>query len=504
MSILEIDNTSRRAFARPWRHAIVAAGLTMLTGCLVGPKYRPPPIQAPGAYKELAPADGVSTVAWKPARPSDTIIRDKWWRIFGDPQLDALEDQVDISNQNIAAAVANYAAARALVRQARSQFSPTVTVGASFNSERLSVIPGTGATSGKTYREYSFPIEASWEPDLWGRVRNTARAAAYAAQASSADLQSVRLAAHAQLAANYFALRGQDSLKQVLDSTLTSSRDTLDITRGLYRAGLTTNEAVSAAEAQFNATQALEKNTGILRAQYEHAIAIVLGKTPAEIAIPPTSQDPIVPFTPPGVPARLLERRPDIAAAERGVAAANAQIDVARAAFFPDITLSASGGFTSFTAADWFTWPSRVWAVGPTLAETIFDAGLRRATVQQYRSRYEQAVATYRQTSLIAFQQVEDNLAADRILRSELLDQDAAIAAAQRGFDESQVRYRAGLDPYINVIQAQMSLLSYQQTAVNLHCQQMIAAVQLIEALGGGWDATQLPDVKSVNQLKSR
>jgi len=497
-------NAASHAFRSLWTTAVCASGLTMLTGCLVGPKYIPPRIPAPPVYKEFLPNGGSTAVDWKTAQPADTSIRDKWWEAFGDPQLNALEEQIDISNQNIAAAAANYSDALALVRQARSQFSPTLSAGLSFNNQRISVIPGNGLVSGKTYREYSFPIEASWEPDLWGRVRSTARSAAYAAQASSADLQSVRLAAHAQLAMNYIALRGQDSLKNVLDSTLQSNQDTLDITRNLYRAGLTSDEAVSAAEGQLSATQALDKNIGILRAQYEHAIALLIGKVPADVTIPSSTQDFKVPLTPPGIPAKLLERRPDIAVAERRVAEANAQIDVARTAFFPDITLSASGGFTSLTAADWFTWPSRVWAVGPTLAETIFDAGLRRATVQQYRSRYDQTVATYRQTALTAFQQVEDNLAVDRILRAELADQDAAVAAAQRAFDESQVRYRAGLDPYVNVIQTQMTLLTYQQSAVNIRYQQMITSVQLIEALGGGWDVTQLPNIKSVNHLSKR
>jgi NodT family efflux transporter outer membrane factor (OMF) lipoprotein len=326
------------------------------------------------------------------------------------------------------------------------------------------------------------------------------RADIYAAQASAADLEDVRLSVQADLAADYYELRAQDSLKEVLDTTVNAYQDTLNLTSAQYRAGLGSEEAVAQAEAQLKTAQAQDTSLGILRAQYEHAIAVLVGEPPSTFSLPAQSHATSPPRIPVGVPSELLERRPDIAAAERSVAQANAQIGVAKTAYFPTVLLSASGGFGNSTAANWFAWPSRFWSVGPSLAETIFDAGLRRATVEQYRASYDATVANYRQTVLTAFQQVEDNLASLRILSQDIEQQNAAIEAAARSLQEATVRYKAGLDPYLNVISAQTILLNDQQTAVNFRMQQMVASVQLIKALGGGWDSAQLP---APNQLKT-
>jgi NodT family efflux transporter outer membrane factor (OMF) lipoprotein len=335
---------------------------------------------------------------------------------------------------------------------------------------------------------------------LWGRVRNTVRGATYAAQATSADLENVRLSVEAELAVDYYELRAQDELKQLLDSTVAAYRESLNLTQVQLKSGIGTDEAVAQAEAQLEATQAQDTNLGILRAQYEHAIAVLVGETPSTFSIPiePLNANP--PAIPVGLPSDLLERRPDIAASERAIAQANTQIGIAKAAYYPNVTLSATGGFGSASIADWFTWPSRFWSVGPSLAETIFDGGLRKGTLQQSRALYDQTVANYRQTVLTAFQQVEDNLAALRILSEDIQEQDAAVQSAQRSLHEATVRFEAGIDPYLNVLNAQTVVLNTQQAAVNFRAQQMVASVQLIKALGGGWDTAQLP---SPSQLKT-
>jgi len=468
----------------------------------VGPKYARPPVQTPAAYKELATADLTQPDQWKSAQPSDGAARGKWWEVFHDSQLNAFEQKADTSNQNIAAATANFFAARSVIREARAQYFPTVATNPSIMNSRPSagqfggVRSGSSSTTGFTltsFTDFSAPADASWEPDLWGRVRNAVRGATYAAQASSADLQNVRLSVEAELAADYYQLRAQDALKQVFDSTVIAYRESLNLTQVQFKAGIGTDEAVAQAEAQLDAAQAQDTNLGVLRAQYEHAIALLVGEPAStfSIAVEPLNANP--PAIPVGVPSDLLERRPDIAASERAMAQANAQIGIAKAAYYPNVTLSATGGFGSASIADWFTWPSRFWSVGPSLAETLFDAGLRKATLQQSQFAYDQTVANYRQTVLTAFQQVEDNLAAVRILSQDIQQQDAAVQSAQRSLREATVRYEAGLDPYLNVITAQTIVLNDQQTAVNFRMQQMVASVQLIKALGGGWDVAQLP-----------
>ena len=433
------------------------------------------------------------------AQPKDDALRGKWWEIFGDPQLNALEEKVNVSNQNIAAAAASFFAARALVKEARSQLFPTVTTNPAITAQRPSATVSTSKAAGATvtpvgtYADYTFPFDATWQPDLFGRIRNTIKSAAYGAQASAADLENTRLTVQADLAMDYFQLRGQDALKQLLDSTVVAYQQSLDFTKAQYETGIGTDEAVAEAETQLESTQAQDVALGIQRAQFEHAIAMLTGQPASTFSLPVEPLNASPPAIPIGVPSQLLERRPDIASAERLMAQANAQIGIARAAYFPTVTLSAAAGLESTSFTKWFTWPSRFFSVGPAAAETIFDAGLRRATMEQFRAQYDETVANYRQTVLTAFQQVEDNLASLRILSGEIQYQDTAVKSAERTLAIAQDRYKLGLDPYLNVLTAQTTLLSNQQTAVNLRIQQMTASGGLIEALGGGWNASQLP-----------
>jgi NodT family efflux transporter outer membrane factor (OMF) lipoprotein len=456
-------------------------------------------VDTPAAYKELTPDDYKNTEGWKVAQPKDDALRGKWWEMFGDPQLNALEEKVNVSNQTIAAAAANFFAARALVKEARSQLFPTVGTNPAITVQRpsatLSTSKAAGSTSSPTgtVTEYTFPFDATWQPDLFGRIRNTIKSAAYGAQASAADLENTRLTVQADVAVDYFQLRGQDGLKQLLDSTVIAFQQSLDLTRALYETGIGTDEAVAQAETQLETTEAQDAALGIQRAQFEHALAMLTGQPASTFSIPIEplkSSPPAIPF---GVPSQLLERRPDIAAAERLVAQANARIGIARAAYFPTVTLSAVAGLESASIASWFTWPSRFFSMGPAAAETIFDAGLRRATVEQFRAQYDETVANYRQTVLTAFQQVEDNLASLRILSVEIQFQDTAVKSAEKNLALAQDRYKLGIDPYLNVLTAQTALLSNQETAVILRIQQMTASGGLVEALGGGWNASQLP-----------
>jgi NodT family efflux transporter outer membrane factor (OMF) lipoprotein len=470
--------------------------LLLMCGCTVGPKYHVPPTPAPPAYKEMTPEDLKQTEGWKEAHPQDSVLHGKWWEVFGDSELNALEEQVNVSNQNIAASFANFLQARALVHQARSQYFPTLTTNPSITTNRTfsaSSSSSSSSVSAVEYPEYSLPFDASWTPDLFGRIRNTVRSNVASAQASAADVENTRLTAQAELAVDYYELRTQDSLKQLLDSTVVAYRESLKLTQALYETGIDNDEAVAQAETQLETTEAQDTNLGILRAQYEHAIALLVGQPASTFSIPVAplkANPPAIPF---GIPSQLLERRPDIAANERLMAQANAQIGIAKTAYFPTVTLSGTAGFESVSIANWLTWPARFWSAGPALAETLFDAGLRRATVQQYQSAFDQTVANYRQTVLTAFQQVEDNLAALRILSVEIQQQDAAVKSAQRNLNVATDRFKLGLDPYLNVITAQTALLSNQQTAVNLRMQQMTSSVQLIEALGGSWNIKQLP-----------
>jgi NodT family efflux transporter outer membrane factor (OMF) lipoprotein len=477
----------------------LAVGL--LSACNVGPPYKRASVAQAPVYKELNPPDQPATEGWKVAQPSDTQLHGNWWELFGDPKLNALEAQVNVSNQNIAAAFASFMQARALVKEAQTQYYPTLTTDPSVTRSRSSAnlapggagSTGAGGVSGTTQTVYDLPFDATWAPDLWGRVRNTVKGNVAAAQASAADLENTRLTAQAELAVDYYELRTQDKLQQLLDNTVVAYQQALDLTKALYDTGIDADEAVAQAEVQLQTAQAQAINLGIARAQYEHAIALLIGQPASSFTLPVEPQWVTLPSIPVGVPSQLLERRPDIAADERLMVQANAQIGIAKAAYFPTLTLSATGGFESSSISNWLAWPSRFFSVGPDLAETLFDAGLRRATVAQYQAAYDQTVATYRQAVLTAFQQVEDNLAALRILAREIDQQDKAVKAAERYLAIATSRYQLGLDPYLDVITAQTTLLTNQQTDAQLRMQQLVDSVQLIEALGGGWDTSQLP-----------
>ena len=486
---------------------VVCAGLVMtlgvmLTGCLPGPKFR-----APSAPAATAPAYKESTVhfedapGWKVAAPQDAMLRGKWWEIFQDPELNSLEDQLNINNQNIKEYFENYMEARALIREARAQYWPTVTTSPSESRSRSSANLGHSSTAnaGSQATQWAFPFDISWEPDLFGKIRNEVREAQYEAQVSAADLANEELAEQASLAEYFFELRGQDALEKILNDTVADDQKALDLTQAQYDTGVGDYISVVEAKTALKTAQSDALNAGVNRAQYEHAIAMLIGKpaTDFSLAAMPELTDP--PAIPVGVPSQLLERRPDIAAAERTLEEANATIGIGYGAFFPSLTLSATGGFEASTFEHWFDWPSRFWSIGPSLSQTLFNGGLYRAELQQYTATYNSDVAVYRQTVLTAFQQVEDYLAATRILSQQILKQQEAVDGAQTSLNLEMGRYQTGVDPYIDVMTAQTTLLSDQQTLATLHVQEMTASIELIQALGGGWDLTQLPTPKQVS-----
>ena len=465
------------------------ACLALCAGCSFAPKYAEPSVQTPAAFKEMTPAQSKKTDGWKTAEPKDDTLRGNWWEMFQEPELNAFESQVTVSNQTVAVALANFLAARAVVKQARSQYSPTVTVSPSVTESRQSSPSGSPSTT-STSTEYSLPFDASWEPDLWGRIRNTVKANSLEAQATLADLENVRLTVQAEAAVDYFQIRVLDAQKQLLDATVLAYQESLKVTQAQYDGGMASGQDVAQAETQLNTTLAQTTDLGIQRALLEHAIATLLGKPASSFSIeinPLVAKPVAIPFS---VPSELLERRPDIAAAERRVAEANAQIGVARAAYYPTITLSGAAGYQSTSVQNLFSGPGLVWSVGATLAQTLFDGGLRKAVTEQSQAIYQGTVANYRQTVLTAFQEVEDNLSTLRILSLEIQQQDAAVVSSQRYLTLANTRYQSGLDIYIDVIAAQTALLSNQRTALNLQMEQLTASVQLIKALGGGWNVS--------------
>lgn len=477
-------------------------GLLLFKTCDKAPKYNKPTTATTPAYKEAPPDYFKETKDWKFARPNDAVIRGKWWEVFNDSQLNALEEQLNQANQNIALADANFRAARALVREARADYFPTVTTSPSIILSRQSgAATHSNVSPGRQSVNYTLPFDATWEPDFWGRIRNSVVASASEAQATAADLQNVRLSVEAELAFDYYQLRSLDAERRLLDTTIVAFKQQLELTRVRFQTGIASDEDVAQAETQLATTQAQATDLGIQRAQLEHAIAILTGQPPAAFSIPVAPLDAQPPAVPIGLPSQLLERRPDIAAAERRVAEANAEIGVTRAAFYPSLTLGVTGGLESTSIASWFTWPARFFSLGPTLSQTLFDKGRRRAATDVAFAQYDATVANYRQTVLTALQEVEDNLAALRILSTELDQQNTAVASAQRALSLATERYKAGIDSYLNVITAQATLLNNQRTAVNLQMQQMTATVQLIKALGGGWDDSQLP---TPQQLKHK
>jgi NodT family efflux transporter outer membrane factor (OMF) lipoprotein len=462
--------------------------LTLLAACTVGPDYIRPTTEIPGAYKEKE--------GWKVAQPKDHLPRGAWWEIFNDPELNALEEQANISNQSVMVAEAQFRQARALVQVARAAYFPTVTIGASFTRSRASQnAPGATGASPKATSDYLLVADASWEPDLWGKVRRTVEASKASAQASAADLESARLLVQAELAQDYFLLRLLDGQKQLLEEAVAAFQKSLELTKNRYASGVASRGDVLQAETQLKTTQAQAIDVGVQRAQLEHAIAVLVGKPASLFSIPVTPLAVAPPAVPVGVPSELLERRPDIAGAERRVAAANAQIGVAVAAYYPTVTLSASGGFDSSSLSKWFAWPSRLWSVGPGISETVFDGGLRRAQNAAARAAYDGTVASYRQTVLTGFQEVEDNLAALRILGEEAKAQDEAVKAAQQSLTFTTNQYKAGTVSYLNVLVAQTTVLNNEITALGILSRRMTAATLLIKALGGGWDESLLGSI---------
>jgi NodT family efflux transporter outer membrane factor (OMF) lipoprotein len=493
---------------------ILAAAVTAsaIAGCTVGPKYRQPAATVqppPSTYKE-SPTQFPNAGEWKVADPQDAMLHGKWWEIYNDPELNALEDQLNVNNQNIKQSFESFMEARTLVAQARSQLYPTIGTTPSYQRSRGSAnltgsTGATGSTSGGQQTQlFVLPAAVSWEPDLWGKVRNTIHQAQYSAQLSAADLENVRLTEQASLATFLFELRGQDALQKVFDETIEADQKSVDLTRARYETGVDDQISLVQAENALQSAQAAGTNLGIARAQFEHAIAVLIGTTPSSLSIPVKPLNAIPPAIPLGVPSQLLERRPDIAASERSMAAANAQIGIAVAAYYPTLTLGAQGGFESSALHKLLLWPSRFWSVGPSVSETIFDAGLRRATVQQFTAVYNADVAGYRQTVLTAFQQVEDSLATVRILSTQIRQQVEAEQSAERFLELAKARYYTGVDQYLNVLVAQTTLLSEQQQLASLRTQAMTASVQLIEALGGGWDLSQLPTPAQVSERVSQ
>ncbi|MGO8705098.1 MAG: efflux transporter outer membrane subunit [Candidatus Brocadiia bacterium] len=473
--------------------AVSAAAFALwIGGCNLAPKYQKPSVETPGAFKEAA--------GWKPAQPKDDARRGHWWEVFGDPQLSALEEQVSVSNQNIAAAFANFLAARAVVKEARAAYYPVLTTSPSATRSYESGTPPPAATrSEQNWSTYLLPLDASWVPDLWGNIRNNVNATTFTAQASAATLEGLLLTTQADLAADYYQLRAQDNLIQVNADTVAADQKNLDLLKVQYAAGIASDEDVSQAETLLKTVQAQATGLGIARAQLEHAIALLIGKPASSLSIPVEPFKAKPPAIPVGIPSQLLERRPDVAASERNVAAANEQIGIAKAAFFPTLTLTGSAGLLSGDPiGNLIKDPIKLWSVGAGLTETIFDAGLRSAVVEQSRAQYNATVANYRQTVLTAFQEVEDSLAALRILSQQVGQEDAAVASAARTLALATHRYELGIDSYLNVITAQLALLTNQQTAVTIRSQQMTSSVQLIVALGGGWNAAELPTPEQI------
>ena len=481
----------------------------LLAGCNVGPKYKPPATPAPPSFKESAPAEYSASPpgTWRPANPQDAQLKGKWWEMFNEPELNSLEERLNINNQNIAQYLQSYAAARAQVGEARSGLFPTVSAvpsitksgrggGSSTNSSLTSTgtttttTTTTGATSGASV---VLPVEVAWAPDLFGRIRNTVREAQYNSQVSAADLENERLVEQASLAEYYFELRGQDSLQDVYNRTISADRELLNLTRSLFETGIDSQEDV--AEAEVTLAEAEEAGAGVAsnRALYEHAIAMLIGTAASEFSMPVKKLGTPLPPIPVGLPSELLERRPDIAAAERTMAAANAQIGVEKAAYYPSLNLTGSGGLGGSTLKTLFSLPGLFWSLGASATELIFDAGLRKATVEQYTAVYNANVAAYKQTILTAFQQVEDYISTLRVTSDQIVREQTAMKAAQNYVEIAKSRYETGLDPYLNVMTAELTLLSNEQIQVTLQVNEMMAAVELVQALGGGWNATELP-----------
>ncbi len=468
----------------------LAVLLSLVAGCAVGPRYVRPQAPVPPAFKE-APPEGAGD--WKTAQPGDQVARGNWWEVFGDPELSALEERIDASNQQLARAEAAWRVARAVARIAKADFYPTITANPSVTrSHGIGRSANTGQATTPTPTTtnlYQVPFDASWEADVFGRIRRNVEANVASAQAAEGDLEALRLTMHADLAVDWFELRGLDAQMKLLNDVVAAYATALQLTRNRHDQGIVSGVDVAQAETQLETTRVQATDLAVARSQLEHAIAILVGVPPAQLSISARSSQPSPPLVPLELPSELLERRPDVAASERRVAAANAQVGVATAAFFPRLLVSASAGWQSGVLSSLFSAPSRFWSLGPQLAETVFSGGRRRAAREQARAAYDEAVASDRETVLQALQEVEDNLAASRILAEEAEQQAVAVAAAERLLRLSRTRYEGGITTYLEVIVAQSAALSSERAAVDLQTRRMVASVNLVRALGGGWHA---------------
>jgi len=476
----------------------IALALLPLSGCMVGPKYKTPPAIVAPSFKEAPPASFAEQDGWKPGQPSDTKLKGDWWTMFGDAQLNALETQVDTANQTIKAAEANFRAARAQIGYNRANEAPTIGVSPSISTVRDSANQPyfSNGLANNGSGNFTLPVDLNYEIDLWGRIRRSVTAAREQAQASNADLENARLSLHAELAMDYFGLRWADAQTKLLNDTVKAYQSALRLTQDRFEGGAAPQSDVTQAQTQLDQARVQLTDLEVQRTQYEHAIAVLIGKSPAELTLAPLPlnfQAPAIPQIPGVMPAVLLERRPDIAADERRMAAANEQIGIAQAAYYPTLSLSAVAGFQGTSALNWFTWPSRFWAVGPAFSETLFDAGRRRSAKNITEAQYDATVANYRQTVLTAFQQVEDNLAALRVLQNEAQQQHEATASAEQSLDLFQTRYEGGVDTYLQVVTWQTAALMNERNDLDIMQRRLDASVLLIKALGGGWDTTKMP-----------
>jgi len=479
--------------------ALIALGL--LAGCkAVGPDYSRPGYQAPAAYKEtgasavVVPPPNPAGGSWQPANPSDGLLKGKWWEIYQDPQLNQLEDRIATNNQSLRQATETYMAARDQIKVARANLFPTVSADVAASRNQVSKNgPLYSATRSNPYGDFQVEGEASWEPDFWGKIRRTVEQARENAQASAADMANVDLTLHSEMASDYFQLRGLDSDIKLLEGSVKDLEGQLDLTQRRLTGGVATGVDVAQAQTQLEQVRAQLVDLGVARAMYEHAIGTLANYTPAQFRIPPTPLDIALPQVPVGVPSQLLERRPDIAAAERRAAAANAQIGIAVSAFYPTVTLNGSGGFESQSIGTLLQGPSALWALGGQAMELLFDAGQRHALTDQARHTYEANASGYRSSILSAFQDVEDQLSGLRILEQETTVERRAVDSAQHSYDLSNQRYKGGVTSYLEVLTAEATLIQNQRTSIDLTTRQFVASVGLVRSLGGGWDSSQLP-----------
>jgi NodT family efflux transporter outer membrane factor (OMF) lipoprotein len=480
----------------------VVAALVLVGGCAVGPDYVKPSVPETAIYKEAPPSAFKDAGDWKPAEPSEQASHERWWEAFGDPRLNELEDEVAASNQNLKIAEARFRQARAMLGYTRAAEFPSLSVAPGIASLRNS-LNKPYVTSTRTTGDFILPFDLSYEVDLWGRIGRSVTAAGEEAQATAADLNTVRLSLQAELALDYVELRSADAQKQLLDESVSAFAEALRLTQNRANGGAAPESDVAQAKTQLDTTRVQATDITLQRAQFEHAIAVLIGKPPAAFSLPPSPLAVAPPAIPVGIPSDLLQRRPDIAAVERRVAEANEQIGIAKAAYFPSLIFNAQSGFEGSTIGTWFAWPSLFWAVGATMGQTLFDGGRRKASSEATLAAYDATVANYRQTALNAFQEVEDNLAALRILEQEAQQQDEAVASAKNSLQLSTNRYVGGRDTYLLVINAQTLALANERNAVDLVRRRMEASVLLIKALGGGWDAARLPTVDELKKADS-